>query len=109
MRPIVELVATQSFTAVVDLAPELDLERRELDDRVLAADARSRPGLEVVGRDRGEEADRAVVDADHRRPGAERSLQGTQHRPVAAEHDDEIGSSKVAVGDRSCFSASSSG
>ena len=73
------------------------LDRGQLRDEVLAAERALEPRLEIVRADRREEADRAVVDADHRRPGAERALQRAQHRPVAAEHDDEVGRSEVAV------------
>ena len=53
------------------LAAHLDLERRQLDDRVLAGERAREPGLELAARDRGEEADAAEVDADHRDARAE--------------------------------------
>ena len=73
------------------LAADARLERRQLDDDVVAREDAREPVLELVGRDRGEEADRAEVDADDGHARAEEPLQRAKHRPVAAEHDDEVG------------------
>src|SRR5207247_8255096 len=73
------------------------LERRQLDDLVLAAERALEARLELCGPHRREEADRAEVDADHRRPRAERALERTQHRAVPTEDDEEVGRPEVAV------------
>ena len=57
---------------------------------VLAGEDPREPGLELVPLDRGEEADAAEVDAEHRDPGTEVAGESAQHRPVAAENDDEV-------------------
>ena len=57
---------TASLTATRRCAADLDLERRQLDDVVLAGEHPRQPGLQLVARDRAEEADPAEVDADHR-------------------------------------------
>ena len=75
---------------------DLDVDRRERDRPDLARERARDPRLEVVGGDRRQEADAAVVDAEHRDAGAEEARERLQHRPVAAEHDDEIGAA-VAV------------
>ena len=46
--------------------------------------------LEGLALDRGQEADPAVVDADHRRAGAGLTRQGPQDAAVAAEHQDQV-------------------
>ncbi len=54
------------------------------------AKTRSQARLELVRGDRGQEADAAVVDADHRHAGAVEAPERAQHRPVAAEHDRDV-------------------
>ena len=68
--------------------------------RISPANARSHSRLELVGGDRRQEADAAVVDAEHRDAGTEVAREGLEHHPVAAEHDDEIGAGLVAVDHR---------
>ena len=55
----------------VSLAVELHFERRQLDRAVLAGEHAPEPALELVARDRREEADTPEVDADHRDARAE--------------------------------------
>ena len=91
MRPSVALVATTSLTATYRSPSSLDLERRQLDRRGTRRRRRARRSpLERVRRDRGEEADAAEVDADHRRRRAEEARERAQDRPVAADRDGEI-------------------
>ena len=71
----------------VALAVELHLERRQLDDVVLAGEDARDVALEGVRLDRREEADAAEVDADHRHVAAEQLCERAQDRAVAAEHD----------------------
>ena len=51
--------------------------------------------LQVVRRDRREEADAAEVDADHGHAAAEQPRERAQDRPVAAERDGEIGVARL--------------
>ena len=55
------------------------------------ANARSKSSAEPVGVERGEEADLAEVDREHGDAGAGELAQRGQDRPVAAEHDAEVG------------------
>ncbi len=73
------------------LAVELDLERRQLEDAIVAGERACEAGFELVGRDRRQEADPAEVHAEHRHLTAEKARQRAKHRPVAAEHDREVG------------------
>ncbi len=94
MRPSVELVTTTSLTAIVPLAVEPHLERRQLDRDVLAGEDALQVALEIRRPDRREEADAAEVDADHRHVAPEQPRERAQHRPVAAEHDREVGAAR---------------
>ena len=67
----------------------LELERRQLDDLVLAGEDASEARLEVAPAHRAQEADTAEVDPDHGDPGPEEARQHAQHRP-AAEHDGDV-------------------
>jgi hypothetical protein len=73
------------------VAPDLQLERRELDDRVVAAKDTRDALLELVGRDRRQEPDATEVHADHRHACSEIALQRAQHRAVAAQDDRNVG------------------
>ncbi len=90
IRPSVELVATTSLTATNVFAVELRLERRLLDRPVLAGEDAREVVLEPLRRDRGEEADPAEVDADHRYARAEQPRERAEDRPVAADGDREL-------------------
>jgi hypothetical protein len=63
-----ELAARDYDVVDGDVAPPsvLDLERRQLDHLVLACEDPLQPLLHVVAVDRGQEADPAEVDAEHR-------------------------------------------
>ena len=87
---MIELAITMSLTATWRSAAELDVERRQLGDLVVAREDPAEPGFELVRRDRRQEAHRAEVDADDGRARAEGPPQGAKHRPVAAEHHDEV-------------------
>ena len=87
---MVELVTTRSLTAVHAL-PRLRLERRQLDDDVVASEHAHQPLLEPVRIDRGKEADAPEIDADHGDRRAEEALECAQHRPVATQHHGEVG------------------
>ena len=69
------------------------------------AKARSRPSLELVALDRGEEPDRAEVDAEHRDAGAGEVAQGVKDRAVAAEDEAEVGLARAAASTSSMPSA----
>ena len=99
IRPSVELVATTSLTATWRSPFSSHLERRQLDDGVLAGEDAREVALEGVRLDRREEADAAEVDADHGHVAAEQLRERAQDRAVAAERDDEIGRPRV-VDDR---------
>src|SRR4029453_4320513 len=71
----------------VPLAASLRAERPQLDDDVLAPKDALKARFEILGRDRREEAHLAEVDADHRRPAAEREPERAEHRAVAAEDE----------------------
>ncbi len=98
MRPSTAPATTASLTATQRPSRGLDLERRQLDDLVLACEDPCQPGLQLGAGDRAEEADAPEVDSDHRDAGAEKPRQRAQHRAVAAEHDGEVGCRLVAVG-----------
>ena len=77
--------------ATAAVAVHVDVERRQLDDPPLAGEGAREAVVHRLGRHRREEADPAEVDADHGDGGAEEPVQRPQHRPVAAEHDGEVG------------------
>ena len=91
MRPRIELSTTTSLKAAPWTAVRFDLEGRQLLDSKIAGEHPGQSGLELVRLDRGEEADAAEVDADHRDPGVEKTLERAQHRSVTAEHDGDVG------------------
>ena len=91
IRPSVAPATTTSFTATLRRAPHVDLERRQLDGLIVAGEHTGEAVLEPVGRDRRQEPDAAVVDADHRDPGAVEARERAEHRAVAAEHDGDVG------------------
>jgi len=66
------------------------LERRQLDHAVAPGEHALQVAFQPVGCDRGQEADAAVIDADHRHAGAEEARERPQHRAVAAEHDRNV-------------------
>ena len=90
IRPIVPLVDHGVVERAVRLAAERQLDRRQLDHAVVAAEDTLEVPLERIGRDRRQEADPAEVDAEHRHAGAEEPRERAQHRPVAAEHDRDV-------------------
>ena len=96
IRPIVELATTMSLTASQRSPPADDLQRGQLDELELAGERAADALLERVRLDRREEADASEVDAEHGHAGAEEAPQRPQHRPVAAEHDREVGARDVA-------------
>ena len=69
----------------------LELERRQLDDVVLAREDAPEPSLEVSSAHRAEKADAAEVDADDRNARPEEARERAQDGAVAAEHDREVG------------------
>ena len=79
---------------VVDRAPgpvrAPDRDRRQLERLELAREGALEVLGEAVGVDRGEEADLAVVDGEHRDAGAGVAAQRGEDRAVAAEHDAEV-------------------
>ena len=85
---------------------DLDLQSRQLDGVELPGERAGEAGLELVGRDRREEADAAEVDPDHGRAGAEEARERAQHGAVAAEDDRQLGG-RPSLGASPCFSASS--
>ncbi len=91
MRPSDALETTTSFTATVPPVGVLELERRQLDDVVLAGEDAAEALLEVAPAHRAQEADASEVDADHGNAGAEEARERPQHRAVAAEDDREVG------------------
>ena len=76
---------------------DLDLQRREMHDAVVAGEHAGEAGLELVRLDRREEPDPAEVDADDGDLGAEKPLQRAQHRSVAAEDDGYVGVREIVL------------
>src|SRR5438552_15668067 len=60
------------------------LERRQLDDREVSLEGPPKPFFQLLMPNRGQEADTAEVDTDHRYAGAEKAVEGLQHRAVTA-------------------------
>ena len=60
-------------------------------DAVVTGEHTGEAGLELVRLDRREEPDPTEIDAHNRDLGAEKPLQCTQHRSVAAEDDSYVG------------------
>ena len=91
IRPIAEVAQTTSLTATCASPSTSTSSVGSSTTSVSPANARASPSSISSGRHRREEADAAEVDADHRDAGAEEPVQRAQHRPVAAEHDREVG------------------
>ena len=68
-----------------------DRDRRQLEPLEVAGERAVEVLAEPVGVDRGEEADLAEVDREHRDAGAGVVAQRGEDRAVAAEHDAEVG------------------
>src|SRR5262249_62140310 len=68
----------------------LGTERRQLERPEVAVERTAEPPFEIVWLDRREEADAAVVHADHRRAAARLAGEGAQHAAVAAHDDDQV-------------------
>ena len=75
----------------------LELERRQLDDLVLAGEDAREARLEVAPAHRAEEADAPEVHAHDRDAGPEEARQRAEDGPVAAEHDRDVGRGRVAA------------
>jgi hypothetical protein len=67
------------------------LERRQVQHLVLPPEEAPQAVLDLVARNRGQEPDRAEVDAGHRDPRAEKTPQRAEHGAVAAEDEGEVG------------------
>ena len=80
-----------SLTAVKLLAVDLDVDGEQVDDAVVAGEDGCEAAAPVVARQRREEADVAVVDAERRHGAAEQATQRAQDGAVAAEDEAEIG------------------
>ncbi len=78
-------------------AGDVDLQRREVDDAVVAGEDPRKAGLELVPRNRGEESDSTEVHSDDGDLGAEKPLQRAQHRAVSAEDDGYVGIREVVL------------
>ena len=75
----------------------LELERRQLDDVVLACEDAPQTLLELAPTHRAQESDAAEVHADHGHPGPEEARERAQHRSVAAEDDREVGRTRLVA------------
>src|SRR5262249_21068841 len=73
------------------------VERRQGDDAVVAREDTREPRLELLAANRREEPDTPEVDADHGDAGAKEALERTQHRPVAAEYDGDVGRREILL------------
>ena len=71
----------------VDLRPQ----PREAHDVEVAAEGPRQPIGELLSLDRGQEADGAEVDPEHRHTGARIAAERAEHRAVPAEHQAEVG------------------
>ena len=90
IRPSVELVATTSLTAT-NVSPSSCAS--SVGCSIVRYSPREDPReivLQPLRRDRGEKADAAEIDADHRDPRAEQPRERAQDRPVAADGDHEL-------------------
>ena len=76
---------------------DLDLERRQVHDAVVAGEHARQARLELVRLHGGEKADAAEVHADDGDRRSEETLQRAQHRPVAAEHDGDVGAREILL------------
>src|SRR5713101_1571128 len=79
-------------------AGDIDLQRREVDDAVVAGEDPRKAGLELVPWNRGEESDSTEVHADDGDLAAEKPLERAQHRAIAAEDNGYIGIREIVLG-----------
>ena len=80
----------RSLTACDLAVRPLRLQRRQAEDHVLAGERPAQVALERLALDGRQEADAAVVDADHRGAGPRLPRERAEDAAVAAEDEDQV-------------------
>ena len=90
-RPTSDVAATTSLTATAEPPECSNSSVGSSITTVVAREHAPQARLQLGRLHRREEPEPAEVDADHRHSAGEVLVERAQHRPVAAEHDDEVG------------------